>query len=489
MKAVKRFACICMAAATLLASGVPARAAFTDSNQIQYSTAVGVMNGAGILSGYTDGSFRPYGTISREEAAKAVAFAVLGEAGVMELPRNETAFSDVDPRQWSAPYIKWCAENGIVGGLGDGSFYPEGKVTGYQLAKMLLCAAGYGAKGEYAGPSWEVKSAMDGFAKGIFTGITDADPSRSVTREEAALYIFNAITRIERVVYNESTGAYVPADGTEALDNTFAASVYGIVETQSQSTVFRGIVSENFASGAGATIVGGEEYSYRTGLDLLGHAAVIYTNGASGIKNRIYYIGDETETLDLKNDIYNNSSYFDSFFGEDLKISSGLLVYDSDGALLDTNTIPGFDPEGHSAPAGTYNFYNGELISYLPHFTELAVSIGPITDGTVVIGGEEYAVDNVICAGEYSEGDIMLARLMAEGTRLVLTPVNSLSGTLSKLEYLDDGRYQYTIDKYIFKQSPIEDKSFLPTNEQPVVGKSYRVYFDSNSEIFAIVRQ
>ena len=83
----------------------------------------------------------------------------------------------------------------------------------------------------------------------------------------------------------------------------------------------------------------------------------------------------------------------------------------------------------------------------------------------------------------------MLARLMAEGTRLVLTPVNSLSGTLSKLEYLDDGRYQYTIDKYVFKQSPIEDKSFLPTNEQPVVGKSYRVYFDSNSEIFAIVRQ
>ncbi len=57
-----------------------------------------------------------------------------------------SSFNDVAATRWSAPAIEYCAAMGIIDGAGDGNFYPAGKLTGYAFAKMLLTALGYDSK-------------------------------------------------------------------------------------------------------------------------------------------------------------------------------------------------------------------------------------------------------------------------------------------------------------------------------------------------------
>ena len=56
---------------------------------------------------------------------------------------ESSSFKDVAATRWSAPAIEYCATMGIIDGAGDGNFYPAGKLTGYAFAKMLLTAIGY----------------------------------------------------------------------------------------------------------------------------------------------------------------------------------------------------------------------------------------------------------------------------------------------------------------------------------------------------------
>ena len=56
---------------------------------------------------------------------------------------ESSSFNDVAVTRWSAPAIEYCVSLGIIDGAGDGNFYPTGKLTGYAFAKMLLTAIGY----------------------------------------------------------------------------------------------------------------------------------------------------------------------------------------------------------------------------------------------------------------------------------------------------------------------------------------------------------
>ncbi len=476
--------CLCAALAAMLAGLGVASADFKDEDTITYKIPVGVMHGAGILSGYMDGTFNPTGSITREEAVKMIAFAVIGEQGVMDLPRMAPGFSDMDADRWSAPYVYWAVENGVIVGVGDGRFNPSGKVTGYQLVKMMLCATGYGQKGEYSGPSWEVAAAKDGFAKGIFANITDADPSRSVTREEAALYIFNGITRLEQVSYYSKNNEYRPKDGTQALDNTIAAQIYGIVEADGKETVFHDIVSQNSVNGdPGITVLGERPFEYATGLELLGHRAVAYTNGEPGLKNRVYYIGDESQTVTLKVAV-DNQKRFEEAFGTVTKISDKLTVYNSEAVLTEAVEIEGFDPDSFKAPAGSYVFYGDELISYMapvPQYVALVERLN--ADGTV-IGGVEYAANQVVGLEECKLGDVVIARMLAG--RLFVSPAKSFTGRLLKTEVDYDGGEVYFFSGFVFLKSEIEDRTDIKS-VSTVVGSFYTVFYDDNYRYITIV--
>lgn len=79
------------------------------------------------------------------------------------LPRlcpRQSDFSDVPASFWASKYIAFGVETGYINGRGDGTFDPDGQLTGYEWAKMLLCALGYDTKVEqFVGNSWAINVA------------------------------------------------------------------------------------------------------------------------------------------------------------------------------------------------------------------------------------------------------------------------------------------------------------------------------------------
>ena len=86
----------------------------------------------GIISGYTDGTFRPYSNATRGQIAKIVANA----AGYTETPSTQT-FSDVTSDNTFYVYIERIASRGIINGYTDNTFRPYNNATRGQVAKIV----------------------------------------------------------------------------------------------------------------------------------------------------------------------------------------------------------------------------------------------------------------------------------------------------------------------------------------------------------------
>lgn len=96
-----------------------------------YANAVGYMANLGIITGYTDGTFRGDNPISRAEfAVIACRFDQLELSGT-------NPFSDVDDDYWAVDYISAASEEGWVLGYSDGTFRPSQNITRAQAVTMV----------------------------------------------------------------------------------------------------------------------------------------------------------------------------------------------------------------------------------------------------------------------------------------------------------------------------------------------------------------
>ncbi len=109
---------------------------FTDSDEITNTEAVGVMTALGVFEGTDSGAFDPSGTLTREQAAAIICRMLLGD-DAESLTTNSVVFSYVATDRWSAGYIGYCAQQGILAGTGNGTFDPEGELTGLVLANTI----------------------------------------------------------------------------------------------------------------------------------------------------------------------------------------------------------------------------------------------------------------------------------------------------------------------------------------------------------------
>ena len=175
---------------------VGAGAAFSDQSAIKNTEAVDACTALNIIGGYPDGSFKPEGNITRAEVTKMICVALNG-GKEPNLATNATpTFSDVrgTTAAWAEKYIESCVAQGIVSGVGAGKFAPAGNVTGTQLAKMLLVALGYKADVEnFTGNSWATNVNVVATQRGLYKGLESMDPAASLTRDDAAQMIWNAL--------------------------------------------------------------------------------------------------------------------------------------------------------------------------------------------------------------------------------------------------------------------------------------------------------
>ncbi|OUN06781.1 S-layer homology domain-containing protein [Flavonifractor sp. An9] len=228
MRNLKRTLSLALAAVMLMGMMVVGAGAaskdFTDAGEIKNVEAVDVMVALGILEGGDKGDFQPNSILTREQAAKIICYMLLGEESAEKLSTNSAVFNDVAADRWSAPYIGYCVNLGILAGDGNGNFFPEGKLTGAAFAKMLLVALGYDPTIEkYTGNDWVINVASDAIEAGISPkGLVLTD---DLSRQDAAQMAFQTLTA-DMVKYASKGTTVIGSDGMQVIvGNTPAESV------------------------------------------------------------------------------------------------------------------------------------------------------------------------------------------------------------------------------------------------------------------------
>ena len=95
-----------------------------------YNTAVATMVQAGILNGYSDGTFKPNASITRAE------FATIAARFLSNPYSTKDRFYDTEGH-WAEVYINRAAEIGWIGGYPDGSFKPDQYITRAEAVTLV----------------------------------------------------------------------------------------------------------------------------------------------------------------------------------------------------------------------------------------------------------------------------------------------------------------------------------------------------------------
>ena len=139
----RKFIATATTAALVASAIVPVASAasaseFKDASSISgYALdAVNYAVSEGIINGYTDGTFKPQGTVTRAEAA-----VIVSKALGLELDATATtSFTDVKAGDWFAQYVAAASKAGIIKGKSTTSFDPNGKLTRAEAAVLLTVA-------------------------------------------------------------------------------------------------------------------------------------------------------------------------------------------------------------------------------------------------------------------------------------------------------------------------------------------------------------
>lgn len=149
------------------------------------------LSGAGVISGYPDGTFRPDEKVTRAQAAM-----MIGRALNLDGTKRSQTFSDVRAAHQASGYIASAAEAGIIKGYPDGTFRPDDTVTRGQMAIFLSRA--FQLTKEAVVPFTDVSPAMASFpyikrliAANLTQGYSDHTfrPEQKLTRAQFSAFL------------------------------------------------------------------------------------------------------------------------------------------------------------------------------------------------------------------------------------------------------------------------------------------------------------
>jgi hypothetical protein len=110
-----------------------ASVALADKHAMTTTEKFEALKGKGVFSGFEDGTAGLNQPMTRAQAAVIISKLF----GLNESNAPSTAkFSDVPVSHWAHPYVEAASKAGIISGLGDGRYNPNGNVTAQELAVM-----------------------------------------------------------------------------------------------------------------------------------------------------------------------------------------------------------------------------------------------------------------------------------------------------------------------------------------------------------------
>ena len=174
---------------------------FSDTIEHWARTYIGTLAGMKILDGMGENRFEPEGSLTRAQFVAMLAKMTDNVDLSLSAPAG---FTDVAAADWYYGYINWGYENGIVNGMGDGTFAPNSSITREQMAVMLcnyarsigfaLPQTGSGVSFSDSGSisTWAVDYVATAAGAGVINGFDTGDfrPQGVATRAQAATVIY-----------------------------------------------------------------------------------------------------------------------------------------------------------------------------------------------------------------------------------------------------------------------------------------------------------
>jgi len=187
---------------------VKSNISFSDVTNQWFAKDVTLLANKHLVKGVKENTFAPNQTLTRAEFAAMIVRAL----GLPEDVNKGVSFSDVKATDWHAGYVGAAAKAGIINGVGDGRFNPNGFVTRQEIAKMVVAAIQYAggnlsaadkaALGKFSDASkvsdWAVDAVAIAASKGILLGADGKlNPLGNSTRAEAATFIKRFMTDVK----------------------------------------------------------------------------------------------------------------------------------------------------------------------------------------------------------------------------------------------------------------------------------------------------
>lgn len=160
---------------------------FSDISSSPYKDAILFIKTAGIVEGYSDGTFKPDSEINRAEFTKIVVQTAFPKE-IEPYKVESTCFVDVQSAYWYAKYVCLAKDKGVIGGYPDGTFRPDQNINAAEALKITLEALAEDTIVDTVGP-WYQKYLDYAYGKGIMLGEW-FDVSKKVTRGEMAQFIY-----------------------------------------------------------------------------------------------------------------------------------------------------------------------------------------------------------------------------------------------------------------------------------------------------------
>ncbi|MHA7966740.1 InlB B-repeat-containing protein [Paenibacillus sp. CAU 1782] len=219
---------------------------------VWFYDAVMYVNQNGLFNGTGKNIFSPDTTMSR-----AMFVTVLGRIAKVDASLYKTsAFTDVQPEAWYAPYVQWAVESGITNGTGNNEFSPDAPISREQMAALTLKyfesdRIPYPLTDHTSEPEdisdispWAVDAAKKLWQAGLFTGDANGHfkPLSQATRAEAAALFMRtnkAVRASDNITY---TIAFDPNGGPpiDSLNLKRGESLDRLPLSFKQGSIFNG---------------------------------------------------------------------------------------------------------------------------------------------------------------------------------------------------------------------------------------------------------
>ena len=465
-------------------------AAFKDADKIDYKEAVDVMNAVGVFVGDEKGNFNAKDNLTREQAAKIIAYLELGEKAADALVGSAT-FTDVAATRWSAGFVSYCAQAGVVSGNGDGTFAPAGQLTALQFGKMLLVEIGYDAKAAgMTGTDWAINTSKLLATTGLMNGI-DGSVNQVLTREKAAQMTLNAL-KTPTVEY-ATKGSNITVNGAEI---NFGASV--------PTYVTNTVAKEQTISKD--TLTNSKEYTIELGEKLYKKLVLSDTTDAFGRPTRTWTfenkkVGEYTKDADLEytagvkyKDIYSDlgltetaktsAYYVDGVEKANVNISkSASTKFGNNGVL----TQVWYDDDNNTAIVTVINTYVGKInsVSKATSSADRYVNVNVLSDTISNVSAkfetEDFAADDLVtftAAWTGSVYEIQSAKALEKSATGQLTQYTGDAYFPGTTKWDGDSNFTVGGTKYKYDVNAVVDSSNNSITDFTVGKSDMNVYLD-----------